>query len=145
MNATTHDKERWTSDGLYYEYSKAANPIAAGYITPIPLADFPHRLHEEGPTRIIAFDLSQELKCPGPATSPALCANFIRIRAGEDIATKPNATSELYHVIRGRVDHGFRVERSRGERVTSWSCRPARWRTKPRTTRRSTGSTTSHS
>ena len=37
--------------GVYYEYSKAANPIAAGYITPVPLADFPHRLHEEGPTR----------------------------------------------------------------------------------------------
>lgn len=106
MPETTSDnareRDRWTSDGLYFEYSKAANPIAAGYITPVPLADFPHHLHEEGATRVIPFDLSKELKCPGPATSPALCANFIRVRGGEGITTKPNATSELYHVIRGR-------------------------------------------
>ena len=97
-----HDKERWTSDGLYYEYSKAANPIGEGLTTKVPMADFPHHLHESGPTRIIPFDLSHELKCPGPATSPALCSNFIRIRQGEHIRTTPNATSELYYVIRGK-------------------------------------------
>jgi len=100
-NDQARDRERWTADGLYYEYSKAANPIAAGFITKVPLADFPHTLHQEGPTRIIPFDLSEKLKCPGPATSPALCSNFIRILPGEAIATRPNATSELYHVIRG--------------------------------------------
>jgi gentisate 1,2-dioxygenase len=95
------DRERWTSDGLYYEYSKAANPIGEGLTTQVPLADFLHHLHESGPTRIIPFDLSHELKCPGPATSPALCSNFIRIEPGEHIRTSPNATSELYYVIRG--------------------------------------------
>jgi len=45
--------------------------------------DFPHHLHEEGPTRIIPFDLSEQLRCPSPATSPALCANFIRVLGGE--------------------------------------------------------------
>jgi gentisate 1,2-dioxygenase len=104
MTATTQaqDGDRLTGDGRYYEYSKAANPIASGLIPRVPLADFPHHLHESGPTRIIPFDLSKELKCPGPATSPALCANFIRICPGERIATAPNATSELYYVIRGR-------------------------------------------
>ena len=101
-NATTDDRERWTAAGLYFEYGKAANPMAGGYITQVPLADFPHRLHEEGPTRVIPFDLSKELRCAGPATSPALCANFLRILPGEEIGTQPNATSELYHVIRGR-------------------------------------------
>jgi gentisate 1,2-dioxygenase len=101
-NDTSRDRERWTADGLYFEYSKAANPIAAGYITRVPLADFPHHLHEEGPTRVIPFDLSGDLKCPGPDTSPALCANFIRLLPGERIGTNPNASSELYHVIRGR-------------------------------------------
>jgi len=96
------DQDRWTRDGLYYEYSKAANPIAEGLTSPVPMADFPRHLHESGPTRVIPFDLSHELKCPGPATSPALCANFIRICPGERIRTSPNATSELYHVIRGR-------------------------------------------
>lgn len=100
-NDTSRDRERWTTDGLYFEYSKAANPIAAGYISRVPLADFPHRLHEEGPTRVIPFDLSEPLRCPGPATSPAR-ANFIRIMPAESLTTRPNATSELYHVIRGR-------------------------------------------
>ncbi len=67
----------------------------------MPLADFPARLHEEGPTGIIPFDLSEALKCPGPATSPALCANFIHIRPGEEQSTPVNATSELYYTIRG--------------------------------------------
>src|SRR6185312_3463206 len=104
-HAMANDSEleaRWTNDGLYYEYSKAANPIAEGLTTEVPMADFSHHLHENGPTRVIPFDLSQELKCPGPATSPALCSNFIRIREGEHIRTNPNATSELYYVIRGK-------------------------------------------
>ena len=75
MAVETHlppEVERWTRDGEYYEYSKAANPIGSGLISKVPLADFPARLHEEGPTGIIPFDLSEELGCPGPATSPAL-------------------------------------------------------------------------
>lgn len=93
---------RWTEDAQYFEYSKAANPIGAGLISKVPLADFPSSLHEEGPTRIIPFDLSEKLGCPGPATSPALCANFVRILASEKLTTRSNATSELYYVIRGR-------------------------------------------
>ena len=38
----------------------------------------------------------------GKATSPALLANFLRIRAGEQIGTSPNATSQLYYVLHGR-------------------------------------------
>src|SRR5262249_10740845 len=57
---------------------------------------------EEGPSRVIPFDLSGELKTPYPASSPALLANFIRIRPGEGVKTSPNATSELCHVIRGK-------------------------------------------
>src|SRR5262249_9058231 len=92
--------ERWTKAAQYFEYSKAANPV--GHQTSkVPYADFPSRLHEEGPTRIVPFDLSDQLRCPGPATSPALCANFIRILAGESLQTRPNATSEVYYVIRG--------------------------------------------
>jgi len=99
--APAADRDRWTADGEYYEYSKAANPIGAGLIPGVPLADFSHELHEKGPTRVIPFDLSGQLKCEGPATSPALLASFIRINPAEEIATDPNATSELYYVIRG--------------------------------------------
>lgn len=99
--STAPDLDRWTRDGLYYEYSKAANPIGSGLTSKVPLADFPAKLHEDGPTGIIPFDLSEELRCEGPATSPALCANFIHIRPGDQVGTRPNATSELYFVIRG--------------------------------------------
>ena len=105
MSTTTRDEttiDRWTKDAQFFEYSKAANPIGSGLTSKVPLADFPHHLHEEGPTRIIPFDLSEQLRCPGPATSPALCANFIRILAGERLETRPDATSEVYYVIRGR-------------------------------------------
>ena len=126
MSVTTHDSrgslDRWTSDGEYYEYSKAVNPIGSGLTTKVPLADFPHHLHEEGPTRIIPFDLSEQLRCPArPATSPALCSNFIRINPGEQIRTSPNATSELYHVIRGRGHtevHGERIPWEKGDFLT---------------------------
>ena len=77
MSTTTRDEttiDRWTKDAQFFEYSKAANPIGSGLTSKVPLADFPHHLHEEGPTRIIPFDLSEQLRCPGPATSPALCA-----------------------------------------------------------------------
>jgi hypothetical protein len=53
------DRDRWTHDGQYYEYSKAANPIGSGLISKVPLADFPAHLHEQGPTGIIPFDLSE--------------------------------------------------------------------------------------
>src|SRR4051794_19431203 len=89
-NGPSDDRRRWTADGLYYEYSKAANPIAAGTISRVPLPDSPPPPHEEGPTRITPFALSGELKCPAPATSPALCANFIRILPAEEIGTRPN-------------------------------------------------------
>ena len=77
MSTSTHHEktvDRWTKDAQYFEYSKAANPIGSGLISKVPLADFPRRLHEEGPTRVVPFDLSVQLGCPGPATSPALCA-----------------------------------------------------------------------
>jgi gentisate 1,2-dioxygenase len=90
----------WTTDARYFEYSKVVNPI--GHQTPkCPLASFDRRLHEEGDSRIIPLDLSEKLQCPSPATSPNLCASFIRIKPGESVATAPNATSQLFFVIRG--------------------------------------------
>ena len=124
MSTTTRDEttvNAWTEDAQFFEYSKAANPIGEGLTTKVPMADFPRHLHESGPTRIIPFDLSQELKCPGPATSPALCSNFIRILQGEHIRTTPNATSELYYVIRGKGRtrvHGEDIRWSKGDFLT---------------------------
>ncbi len=75
MSTTTRDEttiDRWTKDAQFFEYSKAANPIGSGLTSKVPLADFPHHLHEEGPTRIIPFDLSEQLRCPDPIGLAAL-------------------------------------------------------------------------
>jgi len=88
-------------NGLYYEYTQAADPIGSGIILPVPFAEFGSELHETGGTRIIPLDISEKLGCTGPATSPALCANFVRILAGESLSTNFNATSLLFYVIHG--------------------------------------------
>ena len=102
---TTLDKlSKLTSlieNGIYYEYTKAADPIGSGAISKIPLAEFGSELHKTGSTRIIPLDISKKLNCEGPATSPALCANFVRILAGEALSTNFNATSQLFYVMHG--------------------------------------------
>jgi gentisate 1,2-dioxygenase len=95
--------EDWTSDARYYEYSKAANPIGSGHTTQVPVARFSRELYAAAGSGIIPLDLSTDLGiAAGPATSPGLLASFIRIRAGEQVATSPNATSQLYYTLEGR-------------------------------------------
>ena len=99
---TTLDKlSKLTSlieNGIYNEYTKAADPIGSGAIAKIPFAEFGSELHSTGSTRIIPLDISEKLRCEGPTTSPALCANFVRILAGETLSTNLNATSQLFYV-----------------------------------------------
>lgn len=85
----------------YFEYTQAADPLGSGAISKLPFANFGSELHQTGGTRIIPLDVSEQLRCPGPATSPALCANFVRILAGESLATNFNATSLLFYVMYG--------------------------------------------
>jgi gentisate 1,2-dioxygenase len=95
------NQERVFKNAQYYEYTTAADPLAAGFLTQVPFQNFPHTLHEEGPTRVIPLDLSAHLKCDYSATSPALLANFVRILHGESLKTQANATSQIYIVLRG--------------------------------------------
>ncbi|GBR06220.1 cupin domain-containing protein [Acetobacter oeni] len=90
------------ADGLFFEYSKAANPVRPGLTPPIPYHFFSPSLYADGATRVVLLDLSEELKCPSPATGPGLCANFVRINAGEGVSLKPNATSIVFYAHRGR-------------------------------------------
>jgi gentisate 1,2-dioxygenase len=99
--------EDWTGDARFFEYTRAANPVVPSLSPPVPIRSFPASLHQGDTTRIIPLDLADALAIDdGPATSPALVASFIQVLPGEQIATAPVATSELYHVIRGR---GFSV------------------------------------
>jgi gentisate 1,2-dioxygenase len=95
--------EDWTGDARFFEYSRAADPIASGDTPPVPMQEFGPELHEGGPTRIVALDCAPAMGITtGPATSPALLAHFVHIRPGEHVATAPQASSELYYVLRGR-------------------------------------------
>jgi gentisate 1,2-dioxygenase len=111
----TGTTESLTVDVRIYEYSRAADPISSGATPPIPHAEFPASLHEQGGSRIIPLDLGEKLKRPGPMTSPGLCANFVRVQAGESVTTRPNASSELYYVLRGSGRTRF------GGQVIPWS------------------------
>lgn len=104
-----------TANAVIFEYSAAANPLANGATSPIPTARFGAELYESGPSRIVPLDLSSALGVPGPATSPALCANFVRLGAGDALETAVNASSEMFYVIRGRGQSCV------GEDTISWS------------------------
>jgi gentisate 1,2-dioxygenase len=110
-----------SGDAEWFEYSKAANPVRPGLSPQVPFHAFPAELYASGLSRVIPLDLSGELGVQGPATSPALCANFVRILAGDtvalDIATGA-ATSQVAYVIRG--SGRTQVQFARGASEISW-------------------------
>lgn len=87
----------WTDNALFYEYVSSVNP----HLPAVPCLLYPSELHQQGPTRIIPFDLSQQLGNQSPATSPNVSASYVRICSGETISTEANATAQLFYVIRG--------------------------------------------
>ncbi len=75
-------------------------------LPPVPDAVFteePARaLDPDAPTGFTACDISAELACAFPATSPLVLARYARIRAGETLTADFNATGVLAYAIRGR-------------------------------------------
>ena len=106
--------EDWTGDAVFYEYSVAADPIGSGAISRVPVRSFPPGLHDAVPSGIVPLDLSADLGVAYPATSPALLASFVVIEPGEQVTTRPEATSELYYCLRGEGHSDFRRPGSRG-------------------------------
>ncbi|WP_235299972.1 hypothetical protein [Synechococcus sp. GFB01] len=101
MTRTPEAPAAATSKAQLFDYRQAANPIRHGLTEPIPEGRWGPDLHARGPSAILPLDLSRELGCQGPATSPALSANFVRILAGESISAGANATSSLFYVWKG--------------------------------------------
>lgn len=91
----------WQRQARLYDYRQAANPVRSGLTEPIPYRQWPASLHQSGPSRIIPLDLSRELGCAGPATSPGLAAHFLHIEAGEGLKPAASATSSLFYVLSG--------------------------------------------
>jgi gentisate 1,2-dioxygenase len=124
--------EDWTGDALFHEYSAAVDPLAVGAISPVPLRQFPAALHASGPTRAIALDLSDVLGTDGAATGPSLLAQFLRVLAGQSLATAAVATSELVYCLSGRgrleVDGVGAVDWNSGDVITLPArCRARYW------------------
>lgn len=93
--------EGWEEPARWFDYREAANPVRPGLTEPIGLHQWSAELHSHGPTAILPLDLSLELGCQGPATSPALAAHFLRILPGEGITAAAVATTSLFAVLRG--------------------------------------------
>jgi len=93
--------EAWEAPALWFDYREAANPVRPGLTEPIGLHQWGAELHSQGPTAILPLDLSRELGCQGPATSPALAAHFLRILPGEGLSAAAVATTSLFVVLRG--------------------------------------------
>jgi gentisate 1,2-dioxygenase len=114
--------DEWADDARYFEYSEAANPIGSGHAPQMPVVQFGPELYTDRPTGVVPLDLSSKLGIKrGEATSPALLANFLRIRAGEQIDTSPNATSQLYYALYGQgfaAISGHLVEWEKGDFLT---------------------------
>jgi len=87
---------------LLFDYRQAANPVRSGLTEPIPCHRWDASLHAQGPSAILPLDLSAELGCPAPATSPGLAAHFIRIEPGDAVTAAAIATSSLFFVLSGR-------------------------------------------
>ena len=117
-----HD-EPAASKALLFDYRKAANPVRPGLTDPIPYRSWGPELHQQGPTGILPLDLSAELGVPGPATSPALAAHFIRIEAGEGVRAAAEVTSSLFFVQSGSGVCQTRA--AHGSRAICLSCPPA--------------------
>lgn len=97
LDCLTPISSDWTEDALYYEFSSAVAPK----LPPIPCNTFPAKLHQQGRTRIIPLDLSEQLQCTTPAITPNLSAYFLRICTDENLATNSCASAQVFYIIRG--------------------------------------------
>ncbi len=93
---------KW-DEPVAYEYMKAANPD----IPHVPIKTFPAGAHREGPSRVVHFDNSRELKTNYPSSSPNCLASYIHVRADESLTTEIEATSHLFYVLRGEGETEF--------------------------------------
>lgn len=93
--------EDWTGDARLHEYSSAADPLATGAISPVPIHRFPAALHATSGTGVLALDLSDQLGTPYAATSPAMLAAFVVLESGDELTTTSDATSELWFWLEG--------------------------------------------
>jgi len=99
-NDTNSELNELMEQAEYFDYSSASNPLLQKLISPTPYHIFSPDFHYQKTSGILELDLSKELKCDYPATSPSLLANFVRIVKGS-VTTKATATSQVFYVFQG--------------------------------------------
>ena len=121
INLQPDSATQWDTNALYYEFSSAVAPK----LPKIPCTAFDRELHQQGATRIIPLDLSQQLQTIAPAISPVISASFLKICSQESLKTTTPATAQLFYVIRGKgktdSEYGT-MEWSKGDLFTLPSC-----------------------
>ncbi len=107
-NGHAHDSQsdptaNATQRAGYREYTQAVDPVSRGIMPPVPLETFSPELYAQPMTAVIPLDLSHALRTDVVATSPALCAHFIRILPRDAVNLGgEEAANELYYVLQGR-------------------------------------------
>ena len=98
INSNYSSEEQFKTNGKIYEYMSASNPI----LPEIPVLVHNKALYNNGPSRIIPFDLSKQLNIPYEATSPNLLASFIKINKNDSYKYKSQSTSNAFYIIHGK-------------------------------------------
>lgn len=101
-------------DAIFYVPEGAFDRGLADVPPHIFAAEQRQALDPQCPTGLIAMDLSGVLGTAWPATTPAMLARYVVVRAGESLAHEFQATGEIYYVVRGQGMTGA------GETHISW-------------------------
>jgi hypothetical protein len=89
-NVAEYGFEKWAEDATYYEYPKAANPVASGHTSTVPINDFGRDVYTGSRARIVSLGLSPQLGITnGLATGPTLAARFVRASRSLPARTPP--------------------------------------------------------
>lgn len=89
--------QAWEADATFKEYMSAVNPV----MPKIDVKAFSSALWADGQSRLIPFDLSENLQTAYAATTPNLYAGYLRIRAQDSLKTDFVAASQMFFVING--------------------------------------------
>ncbi|MEB3332735.1 MAG: cupin [Synechococcaceae cyanobacterium] len=113
--------DAWQAASRIFDYREAANPVRSGLTEPIGYHQWDAALHSQGPSAILPLDLSRELGCEGPATSPALAAHFLRLLRGDGLKAAAHAASSLFYVLQGEGELERPGEGDSGPLRLQWS------------------------
>jgi gentisate 1,2-dioxygenase len=119
MTILSSGSTSWQTPALLYDYRQAANPIRPGLTPPIPYWHWSPPA-SQGASCVVPLDLSSELGCEGPATSPGLAAHFLHLNPGDALRPQALATSSLFCVLRGQGRLAFPDSTRPGAQPMEW-------------------------